>query len=215
MRKYQFFHNFFGASSCVFLLFLTTLTGCAAQTDNDATVVTLEDWVQPGWMVETLASREEYAVKFVDCLNSMGAVGARIDFGRPWISYYSSGDLDLDKAQGEINNVAMTACSEQLQQPLAKFSKSSAESEYEKYQDIYTCFQVHNIDIGTAISKERWIEEFNSQIVPSKGPVRMEFDPYQIIFTHGSPYEISDSETLTNIQTECIGADWSSYGVGG
>ena len=151
------------------------LTACSINNETaKEPELTLEDWVQPGWMIDTLASREEYAVKFVDCWKSKGVTGARIDFGRPWISYYSSGDLDLDKPQGEINNVAMTACSEQLQQPLAKFSKESAEHEYEK------CL-----------------------------------DPYQLIFAMSSPYRIDDSKTVMNIQSECIGADWFSYGVSG
>lgn len=185
---------------------LVFLAGCVSRDyEGQAEVAVLETWTQPGWMVEVLAEREEYGTKLLDCYKSHGAYGARMDFGRVSFFTPSTGDAELDEAQGEINKNALEVCNSEFPAPEPDYD--SAELEYGKYLDVYNCFRFNDVEIGPMVSKDRWIEAFNDRV---KGdPLGVEFDPYSIISDIQSPYEVNDPELLLDLQTECISPDWS------
>lgn len=190
------------------LVFLGLFAGCSTGSEGPQSEVSLEDWTQPGWMVETLAEREEYGSKLLECYKTNGVYGARMNFGRVSGSTPSTGDLELDEAQREINKKAMEKCGEEYPQPEGAIE--SAEIEYGRYVDLYNCFQVNDVEIGPMVSKDRWIEEFNKTINgPERGSIGVEFDPYSLISERESPYEINDPELLLTLQTNCIGTNWS------
>ena len=206
MRKHQLFHNSFGAISCAFLLFLTTLAGCSSHSTDDASTLTLADWVQPGWMVETLAEREEYAVKVADCYDRKGAKEAIIINGSALISFTEyTGNVELDNAQKDLNQKAIFECQDEI--PMPEETIDDYEVEYGKYVDLYQCLTVHEVDLPAQLSKESWLEAFGKWAPGNFGKPEI-YDPYTIISTEGGPYHM-DRPQATEIQGTCIKPVWS------
>ena len=195
------------------LVFFGLFAGCSTGSGGSQSEVSLEDWKQPGWMIELLAEREEYASVLADCYRTEGASGVRVDFGKAHLLNYSTGDLELDEARKVINKKAIEVCNERHPEPQAGFG--SAEVEYGRYVDLYNCFQVNDVEIGPMVSKDRWVEEFNKTINgPQGGPIGVEFDPFSLVFERDSQYKLESLELALTLQTNCIGTNWSGYLVG-
>ena len=185
-------------------LFIVLLTGCASQEKEPE--LTLEDWVQPGWMIDTLASREEYAVKVTDCYDRKGAKEAKIINGSALIIFTDyTGNAELDNAQQEINQKAIYECQQEM--PLPKENIDTYEVEYDKYVDLYQCLKVHGVDLPAQLSKESWLEAFGKWAPGNFGKPEI-YDPYTVIGTEGGPYFIEHSDAI-KMQGTCIKPVWS------
>ena len=157
-------------------------------------------------MIETLASREEYAVKMVACYESKGIKGAMIENGRPLVLITEfTGDTAIDQAVSEQVNQSMSECHTQF--PAPEQPIGSYESEYKKYVDLYQCLVAHDFKLPAQLSKESWLEAFGKWAPGNFGKPEI-YDPYTILAKENGPYE-ADNDKLVNIQGTCINPIWS------
>ena len=191
------------------LVFLGLFAGCSTGSGGSQSEVSLEDWKQPGWMIELLAEREEYAVRLKACYDGKGAKDSRIVNGSASIYRKSSGDLELDAAQDEINERAIAEC--QQEDPLPEYPTDKGDVEYGRYVDLYECLIVHDVNLPAMLSKETWIEAFGGGNRASGDFGKPElYDPYTIINNEDRNHEYyTDPAEVVTLQGICVTPNWS------